>query len=58
MRIAFLSIFILLFTACGSTTKPTPSKEKSTQEKILNNQSTAVDAQDEYKKLQALRNKD
>ncbi len=58
MRILFLFIFTLLFSACVSTTKPTPSKEKSTQEKILNNQSTAVNAQDEYKKLQALRNKD
>lgn len=58
MRILFLFIIILFISACSSMPKAKPSKEQSTQTKILHNQFTAIDAKDEYKKLQNLRNKE
>ncbi|SFV63904.1 hypothetical protein MNB_SV-13-1673 [hydrothermal vent metagenome] len=52
----FFSLFIL-FSAC--TSKPSPyTKEKNTEKKIQSNQSQALSAQDEYKRLQAKRQKE
>jgi len=54
----FLLLFtLLLFTACTSTPDAPVSRDDNTKYKILTNQSEAVTAQNEYKKLQALREK-
>ena len=57
MRISLLISCLLLFTACSTTPELPQPHEKITVEKIQSNQSAALAAQVEYKKLQAQRNK-
>ena len=58
MRLSFLLATLLLLSSCSTTPEVSPSNENSSVEKIQSNQSAASDAQDEYKKLQALREKE
>ena len=58
MRLPFLFSILLLFSACSTTPEVNSSNEKATEKKIQSNQSTAASAQDEYKKLQAQREKE
>jgi uncharacterized BrkB/YihY/UPF0761 family membrane protein len=60
MRLTFLSFIPLLFfiSACTTSFNIAPSSDKSTQKKIQNNKNEASDAQKEYEKLQAQREKE
>ncbi len=57
MRLSFLLSSLLLFCACSTTPEVSPSNENTTASRIQSNQSDALAAQDEYKKLQEQRNK-
>jgi len=58
MRLSFLILTVFLFSACTTTPEVSPSTENTTEEKIQSNQSAAIYAQDEYKKLQVQREKE
>jgi len=58
MRLSFLLFTLFIFSACSTTPEVTVSPENTTAQKIQSNQSVAIHAQDEYKKLQALREKE
>jgi len=58
MRLFFLIFILFSLTACSTTPKVSLSTEKTTAKKIQSNQSAATNAQDEYKKLQAQREKE
>jgi len=58
MRLPFLLLILFLFSACTTTPEVNQSNEKVTEKKIQSNQSTATDAKNEYKKLQAQREKE
>lgn len=58
MRLSFLLFILFILSACSITPEVTASTENSTTKKIQSNQSAAVHAQDEYKKLQAQREKE
>jgi len=55
MRLLFSFFIIFNLTACMSTPEISSTQEKTTSDKILNNKTTAQEAKDEYKKLQAQR---
>ena len=57
MHKTLLLCILLLLTACGNKPDAPVLHDADTQHKILSNQSEAVAAQDEYKKLQVARNK-
>jgi len=57
MRYIILIPILLLFTACGSSPDMPSLRDTNTKTKILDNQSDAITAQNEYKKLQAQREK-
>jgi len=53
------SIFLLLFfTACSTTPEISPLREKTTKNKIVLNKEIAIDAQYEYKEIQAQRKRE
>ena len=57
MRLLFLSFTLLFLSACVKTDTvemPSSTEEKSTSQ-ILSNKTDALEARDEYKKLQELR---
>ena len=58
MRLSFLPLILLTFSACSTTPEISSSKENTTKEKIQSNQSIAINAQNEYKKLQRQREKE
>ena len=58
MRHSFLLSTLLHLSACSSDPKVLPLNEDTTTKKIASNQSAASNAQDEYKKLQARRDKE
>jgi len=58
MRLSFLILTVFLFSACTPTPEVASSAEHATEKKIQSNQSAAMYAQDEYKKLQAQREKE
>jgi len=58
MHLSFFIFTLFIFTACSTTPEVTSSTEKTTEKKIQSNQSAATDAQDEYKRLQAQREKE
>ena len=57
MRLSFLFLTLLFFSACASP-EISETNEKTTTKKIQSNQSDASDAQNEYKRLQAQRDKE
>ena len=57
MRYTILIPILLLFAACGSSPDIPTLRDENTKTKILANQSEAMTAQTEYKKLQARREK-
>jgi len=58
MRLLFLFFTLFLFSACSITPEVSKSSEKESQSKILANQTDAQQAKDEYKQLQAQRDKE
>jgi len=58
MHLSFLLSTLLILSACSTTPEISSSSENSTAQKIQSNQSAATNAQDEYKKLQAQRDKE
>ncbi len=59
MRLVFLLPLLFLFSACMDTTEvPTSSAEEKSIAQIESSKTEAVAAQDEYKKLQAQREKE
>jgi outer membrane biogenesis lipoprotein LolB len=56
MHLSLILSTLLLLSACSSTPEVSPSNENKTAKRIKSNQSAALAAQDEYKKLQAQRN--
>ncbi|MBA1420669.1 MAG: hypothetical protein FAF03_07415 [Epsilonproteobacteria bacterium] len=58
MRFTTFSTFLFFISACSSTPDISLVNETDTEQKILSNQSAAYQAQDEYKKLQAQREKE
>jgi len=58
MRLSFLLSTLLILSACSTTPEIVSSNENSTAQKIQSNHSAATNAQDEYKKLQASREKE
>ena len=58
MRLSLIFSTLLLLSACSSTPEVSPTNENMTAKKIQSNQSAALAAQDEYKKLQAQRDKE
>ena len=57
MHLSFILSTLLFLSACSSTPEVSPSNENMTVKRIQSNQSAALAAQDEYKKLQTQRNK-
>jgi len=58
MHLFFLLSTLLILSACSTTPEISSSNENSTAQKIQSNHSAATYAQDEYKKLQAQRDKE
>jgi starvation-inducible outer membrane lipoprotein len=58
MHLFFLLSTLLILSACSTTPEISSSNENSTAQKIQSNHSAAAHAQDEYKKLQAQRDKE
>ena len=58
MRLLFLFFILVLFSACSTTPEVPVTAEKESHSKILANQTDAQQAQDEYKRLQAQRDKE
>jgi len=58
MRLFFLFFTLVLFSACSTTPEVSNTAEKESHSKILANQTDAQQAKDEYKQLQAQRNKE
>jgi outer membrane biogenesis lipoprotein LolB len=58
MHLSFLLSALLILSACSTTPEISSSNENSTAQKIQSNHSVASNAQDEYKKLQAQRDKE
>ena len=58
MNLSFLLSALLILSACSTTPEISSSSEITTTQKIQSNYSTATNAQDEYKKLQAQRDKE
>jgi len=58
MRLLFLLITLVLFSACSTTPEISTNVEKESYSKILANQTDAQQAKDEYKRLQAQRDKE
>ena len=58
MHLSFLFFTLLLLSACSTSLEVISSTENTTAKKIQSNQSAATNAQDEYKILQAQREKE
>ena len=58
MHTIYSIFFLTFFTACSTTPEVSSLDEKSTANKIVLNQEMAIDAQYEYKKLQAQRKRE
>ncbi len=58
MRFLLSLAFLLLFTACSGNPEISVSEEIKSTDTIRSNQSEATQAQNEYKKLQAQREKE
>ncbi len=58
MRLPLALLIILFLTACNTTLDMHHSPDYTATNKILDNQSHAITAQDEYKKLLAQREKE
>jgi len=56
MHLLLILSTLFIFSACSSTPELSSLNENITDKKIQSNQSAALAAQDEYKKLQAQRN--
>jgi ABC-type Fe3+-hydroxamate transport system substrate-binding protein len=58
MHLLFLFFTLVLFSACTTTPEVSTTVEKESHSKILANQTDAQQAKDEYKLLQAQRDKE
>ena len=58
MHLLFLFFTLVLFSACSTTPEVSITTEKESHSKILANQTDAQQAKDEYKLLQAQRDKE
>ena len=58
MRLSILLFTLFMLSACTITPEISSSTENTTTKKIQSNHSDATNAQDEYKKLQAQREKE
>lgn len=55
MRLSFLLLSLLMFSACTTTPEIPHTPEQTSSNKILTNKSDAENAKSEYKALQAQR---
>ena len=58
MRLLFLFFTLILFSACTTTPEVSITAEKESHSRILANQTDAQQAKDEYRQLQAQRDKE